>query len=188
MSPVRLFHVAEPVAAPAYCHGPADEPFDLDKVVTAAHGNRWNRRGEPTLYLAGDPGMATVEFGRHVRHPDDGGEGDRDDADDRRVVRTLWQVHLEVERAIDLRRPDVRAALRLGESLEWLFDPRRCLELAALVRETGEVEAMLVPSVGLVDQPRRWNAVVFADCLDAPLDEVVREPRPVGSLCLERPA
>lgn len=27
--------------------------------------NRWNDQGQPTLYLAGDPGILIVEWGRH---------------------------------------------------------------------------------------------------------------------------
>ena len=28
--------------------------------------NRWNDQGQPTLYLAGDPGILIAECGRHV--------------------------------------------------------------------------------------------------------------------------
>lgn len=37
--------------------------------MLTTEGNRWSSTGEPTIYLAGDLGVALVEFGRPVTEP-----------------------------------------------------------------------------------------------------------------------
>jgi hypothetical protein len=56
----------------------------------------------------------------------------------------------------------------------WLLDRARCADLAARLRATGRYEAMLVPSVAMLDRPDRWNIVVFADRLKRPISQAVR--------------
>ncbi|HET7028457.1 MAG TPA: RES domain-containing protein [Candidatus Limnocylindrales bacterium] len=52
---------------PVWCHVPADEQLDLSRLAEAdSADDRWNARGEPTIYLALDRSIALAEFGRHV--------------------------------------------------------------------------------------------------------------------------
>lgn len=44
---------------------PENDPLD-SSFSTMSDDNRWNRRGEPSLYLAGDVGVAAGEWARHV--------------------------------------------------------------------------------------------------------------------------
>jgi hypothetical protein len=44
-----------------------------------------------------------------------------------------------------------------------------------------------VPSAGALDQRDRWNAVVFADD-PAAVDHLVGDPRPAGTMILEKAA
>jgi RES domain-containing protein len=171
---MRLFRLCEPLIRHVYCHGPASLGFDADTLVTADDGNRWNLRGEPTIYLAGDPGVATVELGRHLPR-----------ALDAPVESAVWRVRLSLERVLDLRRADVRAALHVPGGWQWLTDRRHCRELAGRIRAAGDCEAVIVPSVGFPDQFDRMNVVVFVDRLGAPTTDVVAQPVRVGTVRLE---
>jgi len=182
---MRFFHLVESLDAPAYCHGPLDRPFEHDALISADGGNRWSRRGEPTIYLSGNLGTAVVELGRHAGGPT--GRVPVSPATGR-IERTVWSVTLHLERVLDLRAPEVRTALRLPDQPHWVLDVRRTREIAAVVRSSGEVDALRVPSAGLVDRADRWNIVVFADELGAPLEQVLERPRSVGTVCLEQPA
>ena len=119
----------------------------LDLISDKA--NRWSAEGEPTIYLSGDPALALVESGRH---PDDLEEGMR-----------LIEVDVRIPLAVDLRDPDVRAALSLPDDLEWVLDRERTREIAQSLRHSGLCDALLVPSAGAPDQPERFNLVLFAD-------------------------
>jgi RES domain-containing protein len=182
---MRFFHLVEVLDAPAYCHAPVDRPFEHDALVSAEDGNRWSRRGEPTIYLAGNLGTALVELGRHA-----GGSKGRSPVSDEtgRIERTVWTVTLHLDRVLDLRAPQVRSALRLPDDPHWILDVRRTREIAGIARSSGEVDALRVPSAGLIDRADRWNIIVFADELGVPLERAVERPRAVGTICLERPA
>ena len=41
------------------------EPWNIDRLISTT-GGRWSRPGQPTIYLAADPGVALAEFGRHM--------------------------------------------------------------------------------------------------------------------------
>jgi len=152
-------------AAPAVSSGPATDDFRVSDLVST-DGNRWSHPGQPTLYLAGDTGVALAEVGRHW-DPANGRQG-------------LWQVQVALTSAVDLRRVDVRAAAGVPEDARWFLDSARCRELAARFRNAG-CDGLVVPSVAFLDDLRRWNAVIFVDRA-APLSLVVREPRSVGAV------
>lgn len=111
--------------------------------------NRWNDEGVPTIYLSGDPALALVETGRHP--------------DDLETHSRLVAVDLELARVIDLRDGAVRRTLDLPDDLGWILDRARTRALARAIRSSGAADGLLVPSAGALDQPDRWNAVVFAD-------------------------
>src|SRR3712207_4323676 len=90
-------------------HIPAGSPFGpLDfRFAGLAETNRWNVRGEPTLYLASDRGVALAEFARHLQ--DDRVPGFAP----RTVERAVFRLTVTVQRVLDLRDSAVSEALGL---------------------------------------------------------------------------
>lgn len=133
--------------------------------------NRWNSEGEPTIYLSGDPALALVESGRHP--------------DDLEAHARLVEVDVDMARVIDLRDDAVRRILDLPDDPVWILDRDRTRPVAHAIRTSGAADGLLVPSAGALDQPERWNAVVFADDRAA-VGTSVRPPRPGGEVRIER--
>jgi RES domain-containing protein len=153
-----------PFHASAVCSGPPSDHLEVETLVTT-DANRWSDAGEPTLYLAGDVGIALAEVGRHWESESDSGQ------------LCLWQVRLDLAAAVDLRRPEVRSAVGVPDDPRWFLDRGRCRELAGRFRQSG-IRGLIVPSVAFLDQADRWNAVVFVDDASE-LRQIVRMPRPV---------
>ena len=142
---LQLLHA--PFRSAAVCTVPATDPLNIASLVTT-ETDRWNASGEPTLYLAGDIGTALAELGRHW-------EPAMSDV-------CLWKVELELSAAVDLRRREVRSAIRVPDDPRWFLDSQRCREVAERVRQGGS-DGLIVPSAAFLDDLNRWNAVVFAD-------------------------
>jgi RES domain-containing protein len=153
---------AVPFMSVAVCSGPATSELDIADLVSV-ESNRWSADGEPTVYLAGDVGVALAEVARHWKP---GAPAVR-----------LWQVRLRLDRAMDLRRPDGRAAAGVPDDPRWFLDRRRCQELAARFRRAGH-DGLIVPSVAFLDDLERWNAVIFVDRVQS-LGLALQQPRPV---------
>jgi RES domain-containing protein len=167
----RLATLAADIAVTAYWRGEDDE-FDYEALVTSADGNRWNTPGEPTVYLAGDLGLALVEVGRH--QPD----GSAKDA-----AGLLWSVRVAAPRVIDLRHPEVRDALELRDRY-WFLERGRCVDVARCLRDADVCAGIQTPSAGVPDGLDRWNLVLFPDRLSRPLAQVVTQPRKAGRFVL----
>ena len=151
-----------------YYAGPATRELDVE-AMTTTDGNRWSAPGEPTIYLAGDIGVAFAEFARHAPV---------DHATDARV----WSVDLRLNNAIDLRRDDVRARLGVADDPRWFLDRERCRSFATRVRGAHDSDGLIVPSVAMLDQTSRWNAVVFVDRLSTPAPVAVRPIQAVAAI------
>jgi RES domain-containing protein len=147
------------VSLPAWCTGPDAPALDVASLPTS-DANRWSGPGEPTIYLAGDPGVALAELGRHWEEQ----EGNI----------ALWSADLSLAAAADLRDPRLRATLGLPSDPTWLLDAERCRMVAARLRSDGRHDGLIVPSVAFMDAGTRWNAVVFVECHPADLADVVR--------------
>lgn len=171
LRPIDLAALAKPVRATTWsCRGyelPSSSATDLisDKP------NRWSAEGEPTIYLSGDPALALVESGRHP--------------DDLEAHARLVEVDLALARLIDLRDDDVRRTLDLPGDSGWILDRDRTRTVAQGIRISGAADGLLVPSAGALDQPDRWNAVVFADD-QAQVAASLAPPRPAGEVRLGR--
>ena len=144
-------HLASPFAATAYFCAPDASAFEMDALVTT-DGNRWSSPGEPTIYLAGDAGVALAEYGRHATTTDSGDVH-------------IWRVNLALDAALDLRNEEARSMLGFAADPGWFLDSNRCRSLARRLRAGRSVDGLIVPSVAMLDQPSRWNAVVFVDRL-----------------------
>lgn len=155
---------------------PGDEPFAADRLVSIGEPERWSGPDEPTIYLAGDVGVALAELGRHTPGLPGSGEPEQ--------RRRLIRVRVDLDRVLDLTRVETLDALRI-DGAPWAFtDPERARAIARQVRASGDCEGMLVPSVAFLDQPERWNVVIFAERLEGPIESAVTEPTEVGTVRL----
>ena len=137
--------------------------------------NRWNVRGEPTLYLASDQGVALAEFARHLR--DDRGPG----LAPRTVERTVFHLAVSVERMIDLRDSAVHQALSLPDAPRMFLDREVARATAHFLRATARVQALLVPSVAFLDDASRWVMALFLDSLPDETERFISSVEPVGA-------
>jgi RES domain len=162
--------LAKPLRAMAWACRSEGLPSTSATDLISDKPNRWNTKGEPTIYVSGDPALALVESGRH---PDDVvGQSD------------LIEVELRIPLAIDLRDRGVRRALGLPDDMTWVLDRPRTREVARSMRHSGICDAIVVPSAGALDQPNRWNAVVFADD-PRPIGRMVGSPRRIGLVSID---
>jgi RES domain-containing protein len=148
-----------PWSGEAFCTGPRDQQLDVALLVTR-DGNRWSANDEPTVYLAGDPGVAIAELGRHW--------GERDGPT------AVWSVRFDLAAAVDLREPAAQRSLGLPDHPGWILDVDGCRAVAAALRERGDCDGIIVPSAALVDDPSRWNVVIFVERLRTGLERAIQ--------------
>ncbi len=132
----------------AFRHIPAGAQFDVLDFRYAGRGgdNRWNEVGEPTLYLAGDVGVAIAEFGRHFevnRTPELASET---------IERMVYRLDLAVDTVLDLRRPEVWDALSLANAPTCFLDIASARATARFVRTTTAAQGIVVPSAAFIEQ------------------------------------
>lgn len=132
---------------PAYLHLPLEVTDPLDFGALYDTENRWNRRGQPTLYLAGDPGVALAELARHLPPPTTG-------RIERRLMR--FEVHLG-ELA------DIRGASSAEPATHDFLDREVACDAAESLRRGMRLCGLLVPSMAFLDRPDRHNIVVFLE-------------------------
>ncbi len=142
----------------AYRHIPVTAKDVLDfRWAAASNENRWNAAGEPTLYLAGDIGIAVAEWGRHY--------------DERRnptvkagaVERSVYRLELALERIVDLRNKEVWDDLKLDNPPYCFLDKSLARLIAQRYRKTTLVQGLVVPSVAALDDLERWCLVLFLE-------------------------
>jgi RES domain-containing protein len=162
----------------AYCHVPADEPVRLDRLVTSdGTDDRWNRAGQPTLYLALDLPTAVGELARHV------------------VLvqgmppwrRRLLGLSVRVGGLVDLRRPDVRAASGIDEEPVAFRDVEVARGIADRLREDEACAGLLVPSMTFLDDHSRGNLVVFVDRFGGGINDLIEATIDAGLVELRPP-
>jgi len=162
----------------AYCHVPADEPIRVERLVTSdGSDDRWNRRGEPTLYVALDPATAIAELARHVELSP-GMPPWR---------RRLFGLSVDVDRIVDLRQADVRATFGLDDEPAAFRDRELARNVAARVRSDDACAGLLVPSMAFLDDPGRGNLVVFVDRFPGGIADIVRDTVDAGLVELRPP-
>jgi RES domain-containing protein len=154
-----------PWSGVGFRHIPAGSAYDVldTRFAAVAADNRWNEAGEPTFYLAGDLGVALAEYARHLR--DDAG------LTGTRAVheRAVYQVRVRVHAVLDPRDPSVRSAIGFRGGARRFLNREVARATARYLRRTTAAEALLVPSVAFLDDPTRWNLVLFLEKLPADL-------------------
>jgi RES domain-containing protein len=137
---------------------PADEPLDLSRLAEAESGDdRWNERGEPTIYLALDRSVALAEWARHADGPG---------------RRRFLRFRVDLENLAELRPVPVNYA-----------DRSVTRRVAAALRARRDCVGLLVPSLAFPDQPERGNLVVFAERVGPPA-QWLHDPSAVGVIDL----
>lgn len=126
-----------------------------------ASDNRWNVKGQPTLYLAGDIGIALAEWSRHFTR------NTNPTLAHVPVRRTVWRLTLAIPNVLDLRDREVWKALSLSDAPRCFLDPRISQTIGEYLRRITTAQAILVPSVAMLDQLDRWNLVLFLEKLPA---------------------
>lgn len=161
-----------------YRHLPSGAGYDiLDfRFAGLSADNRWNIPGEPTLYLAGDIGVTIAEFGRHFEENRTPGLAART------VNRTIYRLDILVEQLIDLRQAPVWAALSLMNAPFCFTDRAVARATARYLRHTTPAQALLVPSIALLDQLDRWVLVLFLEKLPADPRRFIRNVAIEGPL------
>ena len=161
-------------------HIPADSPHGVFDTRFAGRvgDNRWNRAGDPTFYIASDRGVALAEFARHFRERQDAALAPL------AVERALYQLSVEVQALLELRETAVRAALGLHGGARRFLDPEVARATATFIRRTTSAEALLVPSVAFLDEPARWNLVLFLEKLPSDLSTFITAT-PAGTFRIE---
>ncbi len=154
---------ARPWSGRAFRHIPANSPHGvLDfRFAGRAADNRWNQPGEPTLYLASDPGVALAEFACHFRE-------DRSlQLSQGAVERAVFQLSITVDGLIDLTHPEVQLALSLKNAPHCFLDKRLARATAHFLRHTTAAQALRVPSMAFLAARDRWILVLFLEKLPA---------------------
>jgi hypothetical protein len=75
---------------------------------------------------------------------------------------------------IDLREPAAQRSLGLPDDPAWILDVEGCRAMAAGLRERGDCDGIIVPSAAVVDDPSRWNAVIFVERLPTDIETAIQ--------------
>ncbi len=144
----------------AYRHIPAHVTDVRDfRWAGVASDNRWNVSGEPTVYLACDVGVAIAEWARHF-------DVDRTPGLAKQTVeRTVYRLSMVVDHVLDVRDDDLCTSLSLTNAPYCFLDKGIARAVAGLLRCTSDVQALLLPSVAMLDKPERWCMALFLEKL-----------------------
>jgi RES domain-containing protein len=159
-------------------HIPDDSPFGILDTRFAGRSltNRWNRAGEPTLYLAMDHAVLVAEFARHLQS--DGGLTAARVAQ----IRRIYDLSLQIERTLDLRDARVCDTLALRDTPSCFLDRELARSTASFLRRAAGIQGIFVPSVAFLDDPTRWVLVIFLETIDDGLDRIVHSVERDGLL------
>jgi RES domain-containing protein len=162
----------------AYRHVPGGARSDvLDfRFAGRASENRWNKPGDPTLYLAGDEGVLIAEWGRHFSL--DRSKTLRPDTDERAVYR----LSLMIDRLLDLRQSAAWEALSLAGAPGCFLDLPVARAISQFIRQTTPAQGLIVPSAAFLDRLDRWCLVLFLEKLPAEPDAWITAVERAGLL------
>lgn len=168
----------KPCSGAALRHIPANSPYDVLDVRFAGRGadNRWNEPGSPTLYLAADEGVLIAERGRHF-------DVDRAPALQALTVqRSIYRLELSLDAVLDPRDEVVCHALSLDDAPACFLDRELARATAHSVRRTTDAQALLVPSMGFLDDRARWRLAMFLEKLPPDPKGFIASVTPYGEL------
>ena len=145
----------------AFRHLPDVETIDVRNFNYCAlsNTNRWNRAGEPTLYLAKDKSVAIGEFARHFS-----------ENRSKKLInaihrRQIWKLSVTLTKTIDLCNLDACKTLSLTNPPYCFEEIQVARSTATFLRNTLRIEALFVPSLVFIDDLSKWCLVVFLENL-----------------------
>ena len=155
---LRLQAFIQPWSGQAVRHLP-EGPQDIYNFSRAglADDNRWNRQGEPTLYLARDKDVALAEWARHLRVDRDPGLAKH------AKRRKVYRFEVRLGHTLNLGDAKVWQRFSLENAPHCFLDKAIARATAEFVRRTTPAEAIFVPSVAFLDQLDKWVLVVFLE-------------------------
>lgn len=138
--------------------------------------NRWNEPGEPTLYLTGDPGVLVAEWGRQLR------TSFSEDVIRETIEREAFRLSIHLDRVIDLRLPETTRQAGIRHFPVDIMDRDNARAAARWIRNETTAQGMLVPSIAFLDDPTRWNLVVFLDRVPGNVQQWISSVERIGPL------
>jgi hypothetical protein len=171
----RLDAFVQPFVGRVYCHVPMDREFSYAALARLDDGrDRWGTTATRTVYLAGDPAVALAEYARHreVGAPAD--------------ARSLCSFRLQGIRSLDLRDGEVTQLLGLATGADRFLDRQVARRASRRVRDIGTCQGLIVPSMAFLDQPERFNVVLFVERLGVDLKSLLTDREIIGEIRLGR--
>lgn len=140
-----------------------NNPLDFGHCALSST-NRWNVKGESTIYLACDKAVAIGEFARHLEDTRTNG-----------LVslirrRRIWRFELQLNKTLDLCDPKVTSALSLKDAPNCFKDKSIARSTATFLRSSLKVEAIFVSSMVFIDDLSKWCLVLFLENLPDDLE------------------
>jgi RES domain-containing protein len=151
----------KPWSGYAYRHIPDIASSDVRDFSYCAFSksNRWNSKGEPTLYLAKDKSVVVGEFSRHFS----------EDRSPKLVTqmhrRQIWKLSVKLSKTIDLCNLKACKALSLDDPPHCFSNIQIAGSTATFLRNTLKIEAIFVPSMVFMDDLSKWCLGVFLENL-----------------------
>jgi RES domain-containing protein len=147
------------------------------RYAGSGDSNRWNVPDQPTLYLASDPGVVIAEWGRHISP-----RFEAELNEDLSSHRDVYSLKVRLDRVVDIRVPETAERVFLKERHCDVLDLEKTRTAAIVIRLQTDAQAMLVPSVAFLDDPSRWNLVVFLEKVPADTALWITDVTRVGPL------
>jgi hypothetical protein len=98
------------------------------------------------------------------------------------VERRVFRLALSIDAVLDLRQDDVCATLSLENAPSCFADIELARATAHFVRRTTAAQALLVPSIGFLEDLERWCLVAFLEKLPPDPGRFVASVTPIGAL------
>jgi RES domain-containing protein len=139
---------------------PTYDIYDFSYAGRSAE-NRWNRQGEPTLYLAKEKNVALAEYARHF-------QVDRSAKLVQQIQeRVVYRFDVRLGHVINLCDPEIWQELSLTTPPDCFKNRDVARACANFIRHTTTATAMFVPSMAFLDDLEQWCLVIFLEKLSA---------------------
>jgi RES domain-containing protein len=158
---LSIAEYVRPWSGYAFRHIPDRASLDVRDFRYCADSktNRWNFKGEPTLYLAKDKSVVIGEFSRHFSE-------DRSPKLLARLHRRqIWKLSVRLSKSIDLCNPITCKALSLDDPPHCFANVQIARSTATFLRNTLKIDGIFVPSMVFLDDLSKWCLVVFLENL-----------------------
>ena len=143
-------------------HRPAGSTRSVldDTHLGIASDNRWSAAGVRAYYFASDVGLVAAEHARHIAIDVPRGHAER-------LERSVFSAPVSLDCVLRLTDPAVVVAMGAKPIETWILDLARTQAAASYLRsQVARLQGLIVRSVAFLDQPDRFNLVVYRDAID----------------------